>query len=122
MSGWWIVMRSDFSAKIDRRAFRDDEARKTHGGFDPREQRLGDARRTGGGIVRRPTIVLGTDRGTGGHAHAGGDDEMLPGAVPYLDQRCEQHQQLREDRQQGQSLTDCPMQVTPHTDIHSGQG
>lgn len=52
MSGRRIVMRQDFGAKIDRPAFRHDQARQAYRGFDPREQRLRDAGRTGGGIVR----------------------------------------------------------------------
>ncbi|MGH7523291.1 MAG: hypothetical protein ACREK8_03205 [Gemmatimonadales bacterium] len=98
MSGRWIVVRKNFGAKIDRGAFRYDKARQAHAGFDSREQRLRDACRTRGGIVRRATIMLGTDRRTRGRRNARRNNELLAGTVPHLDQRREQHQDLREHR------------------------
>lgn len=66
--------------------------------------------------------MLGANRRSGGHRYAGGNDELLAGAIPHFDQRREHHEHLREHCQRGESARDCPIQVTPRADIHIRQG
>ena len=118
MSGGWVVLRKYGIPDVERRpcGHHGDRQPDTVGQLSV--QRLRNACRTGGGIVRLRLPVLGAEGRGIGRRESGGDGPRTLRTFPHFDERREEQQHLRENRHACERVPHRRCQTAPGANTH----